>query len=223
MAHHVTITPGGWKSIPGPKVSFRCPFCGSLGTFDPIGDDLFTKSSAPTFLGHRRCPNEECNKHVFVVIYEHFVGYDVITYPPQRMPFDKSNVPDEVASTLEEAITCYSHGCYVAAAIMVRRTLEAICDEKGCKSGHLHNRLQELTSQIVIPKDLVDAMFELKLLGNDAAHIDSKAYKHIGKEEVESAIELAKEIIKALYQYNWLVSKLVNLRHKQQQQEEHNI
>jgi hypothetical protein len=51
-------------------------------------------------------------------------------------------------------------------------------------------------------------MLELKLMGNDAAHVQAKNYDNIGKEEAEDAIELAKEVLKALYQLQGLVNRL---------------
>jgi hypothetical protein len=51
-------------------------------------------------------------------------------------------------------------------------------------------------------------MNELKALGNDAAHVEAKAYDNIGISEAEDSIELAKEILKALYQLKGLFSRL---------------
>lgn len=44
-------------------------------------------------------------------------------------------------------------------------------------------------------------MDELKALGNDAEHIEAKAFANIDKEEAELSIELAQEILKARYQH----------------------
>jgi hypothetical protein len=72
----------------------------------------------------------------------------------------------------------------------------------------LHTRLVALKGKIILPQDLFEAMFELKALGNDAAHIEAKAYNTIGTDEAGDSIELAKEILKALYQLKGLVSRL---------------
>jgi hypothetical protein len=61
---------------------------------------------------------------------------------------------------------------------------------------------------VVLPESLFDAMDELKALGNDAAHTEAKAFDVIGREESEDSIELAKEILKALYQLQGLVARL---------------
>ena len=69
-----------------------------------------------------------------------------------------------------------------------------------------------MSAVAVIPKDLLDAAHELRLLGNDAAHIEAKTYDEIGKEEVEVAIDLARELLKAVYQLASLVDRMRNLR-----------
>lgn len=69
-----------------------------------------------------------------------------------------------------------------------------------------------LGQNVLVPKDLLDAADELRLLGNDAAHIKAKNYDAIGKDEAALAIELAKELLKAVYQYTSLVSKLRALK-----------
>jgi len=55
-------------------------------------------------------------------------------------------------------------------------------------------------------------MDELRLLGNDVAHIEAKVYDQVGSAEVEAAIELTKEILKAVFQLDSLVTKLKSLR-----------
>lgn len=55
-----------------------------------------------------------------------------------------------------------------------------------------------LGATVVLPKRLLDGLDDLRLLGNDAAHIESRVYDEIGNEEVEVAIEVTKEIVKAV-------------------------
>lgn len=59
---------------------------------------------------------------------------------------------------------------------------------------------------------LLDGAKELKVLGNDAAHVIAKEYASIGREEAALSIEVAKEILKALYQHKGLVERLQKLR-----------
>ena len=55
-------------------------------------------------------------------------------------------------------------------------------------------------------------MDELRILGNDAAHIEAKDYESVSKEEATIAIEVTKEILKSLYQYTSLLGKLRSLK-----------
>jgi hypothetical protein len=114
--------------------------------------------------------------------------------------------------TLSEAVDCHSHRYFTAAAIMVRRTLEEICDERAAKGKNLRERIKDLRSKVILPPELFEAMHELRLLGNDAAHIEAKTFEEIGKDELEAAILFTKEILKGVYQYKGLLSKLQALK-----------
>jgi len=94
----------------------------------------------------------------------------------------------------------------------VRRTLEEICADRSATGPNLKARLQSLGSVIVVPKELLEAADELRLLGNDAAHLEAQIYDDIGKEEIEAAIALSKEILKAVYQLSSLVEQLRKLK-----------
>lgn len=95
---------------------------------------------------------------------------------------------------------------------MIRKTLEEICSHEGSTGDNLKKRLKELGSKIMIPKELLEGMDELRLLGNDAAHIEANTFEQIGKTEIEISIEFTKEILKATYQYEGLLSKLRSLK-----------
>lgn len=57
------------------------------------------------------------------------------------------------------------------------------------------------TSKRALPQELLDGADHLRLLGNDAAHIEGKTYQSIGEPEVRIAIDLTKELLKSAYQY----------------------
>ncbi len=191
----------------------KCPICGNGGTFDRLQNlhDLFVaeNSNSVFMVGQRKCPNIECCAHIFFIKAR---DGSLVTYPALRIDFNSDNIPPALKTTFEEAITCHANECYAAAAIMVRRTLEELCDDKHCQGGNLKQRIEELKSSVVLPNELFEALDELRLLGNDAAHVESKEYDTVGKEEVSVAIELAKEILKSVYQMNSLVKRLKGLK-----------
>ena len=99
---------------------------------------------------------------------------------------------------------------------MLRKTLEEICNDKSATGNNLFKRLENLSTQIVLPTELKEAMQELRLLGNDAAHIEAQTYDEIGKDEIEISIEFTKEILKGINQYDSLLSRLRSLKKKEE-------
>jgi hypothetical protein len=200
--------------------NMRCPHCMHMGAFTPIVQydlqikHLELRGGAPYSIGHstvgiRVCPNGDCKGIVLVVLDR---AGKVTSLPNEVMDFDPQNIPTSIASSLEEAIKCYSNQCYKAAALMVRRVLEELCEERSAAGGNLKERITSLSKIIVIPQALIAAADHLRLLGNDAAHIEGKTYQSIGDQEVKIAIDLTKELLKGAYQYEGLLSQLMALQ-----------
>jgi len=160
-------------------------------------------------VGLRGCPNPNCNA---LLLYYAEDGEIIETFPFLRIDFDRTNIPPNILAALEEAITCHSNQCFVASAIMIRKSFDLLCQERGATGKNLKERIASLASRVIIPKELLDGMDDLRVLGNDAAHIESQVFDNIGQEEVRIAIEFAKEIFKAVYQYSSLLAKLKSLK-----------
>jgi len=197
--------------IPPKSVKGICPHCKHQSVLQPINAECTDISASEHLLcGQRACSNPQCNGHVFVVREKN--GELKRTYPYAAIDFDSTNIPENILNTFEEALKCHANKCYVASAIMVRRTLEEICKNKEAEGKNLKIRLENLKTKIVIPAELLEAMDELRLLGNDAAHIEAKDFCKISNEELEIAISITKEIMKSLYQYEDLLGKIRALK-----------
>jgi hypothetical protein len=57
-----------------------------------------------------------------------------------------------------------------AFAMMIRKGLEAICDDRGAPQGTLHSRLKYLAQQGEVPPVLAEMTDALRVVGNTAAH-----------------------------------------------------
>ena len=193
----------------GSRYVLRCPNCGQNGTFESIQNiqDLHVKGH---WLGLRRCPNEGCRAGLFVVANDQ--QQILRSYPSTRVDFDAHKIPARILQTFTEAIACHAEKFYVASAILIRRTLEELCEDRGAQGSTLKDRIHALRTKIVVPDELFQAMDELRLLGNDASHIEAKVYDAIGENEIELGIALSKEILKAVYQLDDLVSRLRALK-----------
>lgn len=199
--------------------NIRCPHCMHMGAFTQIiQHDLHIshierKGPSQTqvgtsVIGLRICPNSLCKG---VVCFVHDPKGDIVL-PNEVLDFDVTDIPAAIANSLEEAIKCHSGQCYKASALMVRRVLEELCDERGAKGSNLKDRLNALSTTMVLPSELLKAADHLRLLGNDAAHIEAKTYENVGEPEVRAAIDLTKELLKAAYQYKGLLGRLTALQ-----------
>lgn len=196
------------------SVAATCPVCRRPGTLNPIGvHDLQLREDI--VVGFRLCPNPQCAGLILGVWYKKSL---IHTYPSQPIEVDKTNIPDQIWRCFDEALKCYAEKCYRAAAMLVRRTLEEICKDQAATGADLAARLKALRSKVVLPNELLEGMDELRLLGNDAAHVEAKVYGDVGPEEVKLAIELTKEILKALYQLQHLLGQLQALKAAHAQQ-----
>jgi hypothetical protein len=206
------ITIPGWTGTSTPVLSFRCPRCRQIGTFESSTqpDLLGTSSTGSVQVGSRRCPNPACHAHVFAV--SDASQKLVASYPPETIDFDSSNLPKPVLDSLTEAITCHAAEAHRAAALMVRRALEDLCDDRGATGPNLKTRLESLSDKIAVAKALVEGLDNLRLLGNDAAHVNLHDFDAIGPTESGLAIEILKELLKGVYQYEDLVAKLEALK-----------
>ncbi|HRE12335.1 MAG TPA: DUF4145 domain-containing protein, partial [Ignavibacteria bacterium] len=163
-------------------VSFTCPHCGHKGIFHQIVNVLHNVNGDCRF-GTVVCPSQECKSISFIIIGAKNRVLQV--YPSVLIDFDKSNIPTRIIEVFEEALKAHSVGCFVASAIMIRKTLEVIAEDKKSTGKNLKERIEDLGSKIMIPKELISAMDELRLFGNDAAHVEAKVFENIDKEEVE--------------------------------------
>ncbi|HUN57561.1 MAG TPA: DUF4145 domain-containing protein, partial [Candidatus Binataceae bacterium] len=161
------------------------------------------------------CPNPSCRALIFFVWGIAGPPSLLASYPPERLDFDATNIPTSITKALEEAITCHANECFIASAIMVRKTLEELCHERGATGANLKNlkdRLRDLGTKVILPQELLTGLDDLRLLGNDAVHIESQEFNAVGKEEVEIGIQFTKEVLKAVFQYSDLLAKLRSLK-----------
>ena len=200
------------------NVATRCPHCGHYGTFENVSQDIGVQDGTGRTiytLGLKKCPNANCQGNLFF-IKDGTAGKLLQIYPPETVPFDTENIPQKVLNAFQESINCHSNSCYIASALMIRKTLEEICLDRGANGKVLKDRLKSLGSKILIPKELIDGMDDLRLLGNDAAHVEAQTFNEIGKEEIEVSLEFTKEILKGVYQYEKLLEKLKGLKDKKE-------
>jgi hypothetical protein len=210
-------------TLPDPA-SLRCPFCGHVGIFvgvvsrghdgSGVVTDLRTQvgpdqSSQSDFvnLGWRRCPNPKCHR-LIVVATELFDGDVVASYPPERLDFDSTGLPPAVEGNLDEAVRCHAADCHNAAAVMLRRTVESICDDLGVAKGDLTGRIPQLHKKISINPAVLDGLHKIRIFGNQGGHSGVARYERVDAETVEVAVAVVKRIAQTAYQDQDVVERL---------------
>jgi hypothetical protein len=199
-----------------PVIRVRCPHCSKQGTFEQgSGKDYYNGqgSGGSVFFVVRICPNPECRGVVFAIATAK--GEVLELFPAERVEWDTANLPDNVSETFEEAVSAFSASCYRATALLVRRTLELVCDDQGAQGENLFARIEALGETSLVPAGLFSGLHNLRLLGNDAAHVSAKDYLSVGRDEAALALDVAKELLKAVYQYEDLVRRLEALKNVQ--------
>jgi len=220
----------GYRSREPFPVSITCPHCAKIGIFTHVHGTMdaqyarqfrYTGSlgqhmdiqNAQFAIGLRFCPNAECDGGVCIVAeIKNGVPRLVSVTPPQGIAFRINDIPQKIAESLKEAIASHSVQAYRASALMIRRCLELLCLEKQSSGSNLKQRVANLGKHVILSPALLRGADELRLLGNDAAHVEAKDYDDIDEEHSEIAIEVTKKILEAVYQHDDLISRLNKLK-----------
>ena len=115
------------------------------------------------------CICETCNA---VLVYDGISYSESGTWPELMYPRDTTlpvSVPAAVRGIYREAVMVKQNAPN-AFAIMVRKGLEAICDDRDAPQGSLAARLRHLVERGEMPPALADLTDVLRVVGNTAAH-----------------------------------------------------
>ena len=115
---------------------------------------------------------------------------------PSTKRLDISILPDSIKKSYVSSTGSFNAGLYEPCVIMCRKTVEALCHEKGAPSGNLKKRIDYLRSSGLIDSKLHTWATGLRLVGNDAAH-DLEV--EIAKEDASDSLEFLDALL--LYCY----------------------
>lgn len=108
-------------------------------------------------------------------------------------------VPPEIASALNEAVVSLSANCPRAAAVMARRTLEAIAADKGGGKSKdpLAKQLANMAANGLLQPALAEWAKEVRAVGNSGAHFDP--IDTVSNADAAQLIEFLQALIDYLY------------------------
>ncbi|HYW47655.1 MAG TPA: DUF4145 domain-containing protein [Bryobacteraceae bacterium] len=105
-------------------------------------------------------------------------------------------LPDIVRQSYDEAVKCENAKAHLAAAVMVRRALEAVTKEYEPTARTLHSGMKALLESGIISKELSDWGDQLRVIGNLGAHATSEK---IDAQDVAEAIDFLQAMLEILY------------------------
>lgn len=154
-----------------------CPNCGNRTPHKLV----FEHEREETYYGEDGTPDANSPPSIYA-IFECGTCHDISLYDrPAPLPFEQATlvyprgdslhkcVPNSVSENFREAkrIQNVSPNGF---AVLVRRALEAMCDDRGVVRGPLMRRLDALAKKGEIPPVLADITSVLRGLGNAGAH-----------------------------------------------------
>jgi len=156
---------------------FVCPHCGNkvphsvIFTHNYVGDWYCSDGSIDDTLPTSYYTGYACGTCHDLSIYENHeydegdVGRLVF---PADVNLDES-IPESVAKNYRESkrVQKVSPNAF---AVLIRRALEALCDDRNVPHGKLHARLSHLAKNGEIPPVLIEITSVLRTLGNSGAH-----------------------------------------------------
>ncbi|GAA1795739.1 DUF4145 domain-containing protein [Actinomadura chokoriensis] len=118
-------------------------------------------------------------------------------------------VPTSLARELTEARACYNAKAFTATVVMVRRTLEAICADKGYSEKTLTLSLKKMAEEGELDPQICDWAHELRTLGNEGAHFTGN---QLSRADASDALALARAMFEYQYVMTAQFEKLIERR-----------
>ncbi len=101
-----------------------------------------------------------------------------------------------VAKAAIEAEKCLSVGAFNACAVMTRRAMHSLCEDKKAKGKDLFAQLRDLKDKQSLTCDLWEWAEELRILGRSGAHPD---WEEVSKADATYGVNFLREILKYVY------------------------
>jgi hypothetical protein len=162
-----------------------CPHCGNTAPQKLVFSHSYESSGYDTITGEKDEGGPPCTYYVAicstcneVLLYHSFFDENPDEYFSKSTLLYPNNhqLPNSVPNSIQQA---YVEACRIqflapnAYAVMLRRALEAVCDDRSVPTGTLHKRLEVLVERGELPAKLAEMTSILRMLGNAGAHHSS--------------------------------------------------
>jgi hypothetical protein len=185
--------------------NFRCRHCGNHSPFyiyntcdhivehrDPKNGMTWEMGSIYSILGCPSCSRVTITSSHWVegMVDESELEYNILFPSEEKIP---NGLPPEIKSGYEAAIKVKAIDAN-AYAVLMRRLLELVCQDRAAVGKDLYQKLSDLASKNEIPSKLVDVAHSVRSIGNVGAHA-------VLGEVTEKEIPILKALIDAILEY----------------------
>lgn len=133
-------------------------------------------------------------------------------WPREARTREYPDVPDHIAEDASEAYVCFSVGAIKASVVMARRAVQAMAVNKGATPKKtLFAQIDELAEKEVITPSMKDVAHEIRLTGNEGAHVDAEPVEPLAdltSDEAEDVLAFMDTLLEHVYQVPARVERL---------------
>jgi hypothetical protein len=115
----------------------------------------------------------------------------------RQQKYQVDHLPEEVAGFFADALVVLDAGVPDAAAVQLRRTLEAAAARRGVKRSRLVDSVQELIKQGAVTQDFAELMTYVRRIGNLGAHATDEK---LTPDEVDRSIRFTAQLLRILFE-----------------------
>lgn len=191
----------------------RCPHCGNRAPHEYLHDEVVTWAERledfdDHLFEHRRWALLRCQTCGEASLHSKYLttgdptsdpveAYHVheleLIWPDMRLP---ESVPETVRSTYREALRVKHHSAN-AFANQIRKSLEAVCEDRGAEGNNLHNMLGNLEAEGHLPSQLGEMTDLIRIVGNAGSHADRI---DVGEQFVEPIDDFFRTAVRYIYE-----------------------
>lgn len=175
----------------------ECVHCENSSSAVVVGEieDRDYGHGPPSLIELLRC--SQCGQATLMVREDFGNGWDspYRLWPAQRRPLSLT-IPKALRDQHDEARKCFEVRAFTATVVMVRRTLEGVCFDKGIKGRPLVQLLRTMLEKEFIDARLFEWAQELRMLGNEGAHFTGR---QVAKEDATEALDFCEALLDYTY------------------------
>ena len=175
------------------RAEFLCPRCGTFS--DALGIEAPSQRQMAYVC-------RKCRGMTLVEVPDGTQLEAVTDYYPKMRPTVDASVPTPLAEDYLEAQRCFSVGARRACAVMARRFVHSVMQDKGAVGSDLYQQIKDLEGKRVLTPNLAEASQHIRIFGKYGAHpfeLCLTALAETTMEDAQAALGFCEMLIEYVY------------------------